>query len=73
MALVLQKISAETAGFGAKSGVPPVGLFNQVFQLLSCLYFLSFITLSQFILQVSENMRPLIFLGTTNDCVSKPI
>lgn len=73
MALVLQQISAETAGFAAKSGVPPVGLFNQVFQLLSSLYFLYFITLFQLILQVSESMSPLSFLGTTNECISEPI
>lgn len=73
MALVLQQISPETAGFAAKSGVPLWRLFNQVFQLLSCLYFLYFITLSQFILQVSESMSPLSFLGTTNDCVSEHI
>lgn len=73
MALVLQQIPAETAGFAAKSGMPPVGLFNQIFQLFSSLYFLYFTTLSQFILQVSESMSPLNFVGTTNDCVSEPI
>lgn len=73
MALVLQQISAETAQVSAKSGVPPVGLFNQIFPLFSSIYFLYFITLSQFTLHVSGSMSPLSFVGTTNDCVSEPI
>lgn len=46
MALFLQQISAEAAGFAAKSGVPPVDLLNHMFQLFSPLHFLYFTTLS---------------------------
>ena len=46
MALFLQQISAEAAGFAMKRGVPPADLINQMFQLFSPLDFLYFTAFS---------------------------
>lgn len=56
MALFSQQISAEPAGFAAKSGLPPVDLLNHMFQLSFPFPFLYFTTLSRFILQISGSM-----------------